>query len=416
MRIGSPSTQGREMHKLLHIVKTATPGAILAVLLGACSGQAVKESDYFEYEDEPTPDVAEPAEPPAEPERAPVRIALRDDVPDRYVVKKGDTLWDISALFLRDPWLWPEIWYFNPQIDNPHLIYPGDILTLVYVDGKPQLRLTRDGVTVQPPDTAPAGIETVRLSPRVREEDLKQAIPTIPLDVIGPFLVKPRIVSKEELEAAPYIVSSLDRHLIAASGNTVYVRNFKEEGLDVRYSIFRPGRVFKDPQTGKVLGYETTLVSEAKLAAPGDPATLILTRSFRETLNGDRILPVDSGRISSNFIPKAPSTRVEGQIIALVDAISNAARRQVVVINLGEQDGMEPGTVLAIEQLGGRVRDPFSNGGSSIVTLPNTRAGLLMVFRVFDQVSYGLIMSSTRPVQTHDFVRNPIPSANVLTQ
>src|SRR5690606_10469234 len=135
----------------------------------------------------------------------------------------------------------------------------------------------------------PAAIETARLSPKVREEDRKQAIPTIPLAVIGPFLVKPRIVSQEELEAAPYIVSSLDRHLIAASGNTVYVRNFKEEGLDVRYSIFRPGRVFKDPQTGKVLGYETTLVSEAKLTAPGDPATMILTRSFRETLNGDRI-------------------------------------------------------------------------------------------------------------------------------
>ncbi|HEX7027752.1 MAG TPA: LysM peptidoglycan-binding domain-containing protein, partial [Gammaproteobacteria bacterium] len=325
---------------LLHIVKTAIPGVILAVLLGACSSQATRQSDYFDY-DEPLPDVAEPMESaPESPEPAPVRIALRDDVPDRYVVKKGDTLWDISSLFLRDPWLWPEIWYFNPQIDNPHLIYPGDILTLVYVDGKPQLRVTRDGATtVQPPDTAPAGIETVRLSPHVRTEDLKQAIPTIPLDVIGPFLVKPRVVSEEELEAAPYILSSLDRHLINASGNTVYARNFKEGAADIRYSIFRPGRVFKDPKTDKVLGYETTLVSEAKLVEPGDPATLVLTRSLRETLNGDRILPADSGRISHNFIPKAPSTRVEGQIIALVDAISHAAQRQVVVINLGEQDG-----------------------------------------------------------------------------
>lgn len=402
------------MHKLLQIVKTAIPGAILAVLLGACSGQVVKESDYFEYDDEPLPDIAETAEAPA---RDPVRIALRDDVPDRYVVKKGDTLWDISALFLRDPWLWPEIWYFNPQIGNPHLIYPGDILTLVYVDGKPQLRVTRNGTTtVQPPDTAPAGIETVRLSPRVREEDLNQAISTIPLDVIGPFLIKPRIVSKEELETAPYIVSSLDGHLINASGNTVYARKLESGARDVRYNIFRPGRVFKDPKTGEVLGYETTLVSEAKLLEPGDPATLILTRSLRETLNGDRILPADSGRISHNFIPKAPRTEVRGQIVALVDAISHTAQRQIVVINLGEQDGMEPGTVLGIEQTGGRVRDPYANGGSSTVTLPNTRAGLLMVFRVFDQVSYGLIMNSTRAVQTHDIVRNPTPSSDVLTQ
>lgn len=407
------------MHKLLHIVKTATPGAILAALLSACAGQVAKESDYFGYDEEPLPDIAEPVEPAETVERAPVRIALRDDVPDRYVVKKGDTLWDISALFLRDPWLWPEIWYFNPQIDNPHLIYPGDILTLVYVDGKPQLRVTRDGATtVEGPSLStppPAGIKTVKLSPRVRTEDLEQAIPTIPIDVIGPFLIKPRIVSKAELEAAPYIVSSLDRHLVNASGNTVYARNFKDTG-EVRYNIFRPGRVFKDPKTGEVLGYETTLVSEAKLMQSGDPATLLLTRSLRETLNGDRILPADSGKISHNFIPQAPTTEVEGQIIALVDAISHAAQRQVVVINLGEKQGMKAGTVLAIEQAGGEVRDPYARKGNPMVTLPNTRAGLLMVFRVFDQVSYGLIMNSLRTIHTHDIVRNPGPSADVFTQ
>jgi nucleoid-associated protein YgaU len=408
------------MHKLLHIVKTVAPGAILAALLGACSGPAVMDNlDAGYYEDEPPPESAEPAKP-AEPEttgHTPVRIALRDDVPDHYVVKKGDTLWDISALFLRDPWLWPEIWYFNPQIDNPHLIYPGDILTLVYVDGKPQLRLTREGTTEEPPSlaTAPAGINTVKLSPHVRTEDLKQAIPTIPIDVIGPFLIKPRIVSKEELDTAPYIVSSLDEHLITASGNTVYARNLKGEGA-TRYNIFRPGRVFKDPKTGEVLGYEATLVSEAKLLQPGDPATLVLTRSLRETLNGDRILSVDSGKISHNFIPQAPSTEVEGQIIALIDAISHTAQRQIVVINLGHRQGMIPGTVLAVEQAGAEVRDPYAREGSRTVTLPNTQAGLLMVFRVFDKVSYGLIMNSSRTIHTYDVVRNPQPSAAVFTQ
>lgn len=404
------------MHKLVYIVKTATPGVILAVLISACSGQSVKEGNDFGYsEDEPLPDTTEPRERAEAAERVPVRIALREDVPDRYVVKKGDTLWDISALFLRDPWLWPEIWYFNPQIDNPHLIYPGDILTLVYVDGKPQLRLTREGAASVAHPAPPAGIDTVKLSPQVRASDLKQAIPTIPMDVIGPFLIKPRVVSKAELETAPYIVSSLDRHLINASGNTVYARNLKSEG-DVRYNIFRPGRVFTDPKTGKVLGYESTLVSEAKLVQAGDPATLILTRSLRETLNGDRILPAESGKISHNFIPKAPEIEVEGQIIALVDAISHAAQRQIVVINLGERQGMEPGTVLAIEQTGGEIRDPYARKVNSTITLPNTRAGLLMVFRVFDQVSYGLILDSTRTVHTNDIVRNPAPSADVLTQ
>lgn len=409
------------MHKLLHTVKTVAPGAILAALLVACSGPAVMETGDVGYESEPPPENAQPAKPAeAEPvERTPVRIALRDDVPDRYVVKNGDTLWDISAMFLRDPWLWPEIWYFNPQINNPHLIYPGDVLTLVYVDGKPQLRVTREGAaTVEPPPlatTAPAGIKTVKLSPHVRSEDLKQAIPTIPIDVIGPFLIKPRIVSKEELDAAPYIVSSLDEHLITASGNTVYARNLTGES-EVRYSIFRPGRVFKDPNTGEVLGYETTLVSEAKLLHPGDPATLLITRSLRETLNGDRILPADSGKISHNFIPKAPSTDVKGQIIALIDAISHTAQRQIVVIDLGQHQGMVPGTVLAVEQTGGEVRDPYARSGSRTVALPNTQAGLLMVFRVFDHVSYGLIMDSSRTIHTHDIVRNPQPSADVFTQ
>lgn len=410
------------MHMLARILKFTVAGAILAVLLGGCSGQAVKDSDYDYYEDEPAPVYEAPVETaPAEVvvEKQPVRIALRDDVPGQYIVKKGDTLWAISSLFLRDPWLWPEIWYFNPQIDNPHLIYPGDVLTLVYIDGKPQLRLSRDdgGVSTSviepvaaPTVSAPAGIQTYKVSPRVRSQGLDQAIPTIPVDVIEPFLIKPRIVTKKELENAPYILSSLDRHLINASGNTVYARGLADEG-DVRYNIFRPGRELRDPRSGEILGYETTLVSEAKLLRAGDPATLMLTRSLRETLNGDRILPADKGTVSYNFLPKPPSTAVNGQIIALFDAISQTAQRQVVIINLGDRQGIEVGTVLAIEQAGGEIRDNYARRGKATVTLPNTRAGLLMIFRVFDRVSYGLIMDSQRPIKLNDFVLNPAPTA-----
>lgn len=399
--------------------KFTAAAAILAVLSGGCSGPEVRDSDYSYYEDEP-PEVYEPPveAAPAETviEKQPVRIALRDDVPGQYIVKKGDTLWAISSLFLRDPWLWPEIWYFNPQIDNPHLIYPGDVLTLVYIDGKPQLRLSRDdGVStavIEPVRSvgAPAGIQTYKVSPRVRAEGLDKAIPTISVDVIEPFLIKPRIVTKRELENAPYILSSLDRHLINATGNTVYARGLVDEG-DVRYNIFRPGREFRDPRSGEILGYETTLVSEAKLMSAGDPATLILTRSLRETLNGDRILPADKGAISYSYLPKPPATTVNGQIIALFDAISQTAQRQVVIINLGERQGIEVGTVLAIEQAGGEVRDNYARRGKATVTLPNTRAGLLMVFRVFDRVSYGLIMDSQRPIHVNDYVLNPAPTA-----
>ena len=409
------------MQMLAKLIKF-TAGAILAALIGACTmtPEVVEDSGDYGYADESWEPIEEEITAPAQPapEKEPVRIALRDDVPAQYIVKKGDTLWDISSLFLRDPWLWPEIWYFNPQINNPHLIYPGDILTLVYVDGKPQLRLSREGDAIiqrTPEAIAPSGIDTFKISPSVRSEGLDKAIPTIPVDAIEPFLIKPRVITKEELDAAPYIVSSLDQHLISAAGNTVYARNLVDEG-DVRYNIFRPGRAFRDPRTGKILGYETTLVSEAKLVQTGDPATLILTRSLRETLNGDRILPADKGKISYNFIPKPPTTTARGHIIALVDAISQTAQNQIVVMNLGEQHGMEVGTVLAIEQTGAAIQDSYARRGNKNVRLPNTRAGLTMIFRVFDQVSYGLIMASERAIHVDDMVVNPTPSADVLTQ
>jgi hypothetical protein len=369
----------------------------------------------------PAPATSQPKQQPQP--AAPTRIALRENVPDRYTVKKGDTLWDIATLFLRDPWLWPEIWYFNPQIDNPHLIYPGDVLALIYVDGRPQLRLTRDGeIPIPPTDTSsatgttvtriiepeiPAGLRTVKLSPTVREQDLKKAIPTIPVNAIEPFLIKPQVISKKELDRAPYIVSSLDQHLVSASGHTIYARGLDADSEEVRYQIFRPEGAFKDPKSGAILGYETTLVSEAKLLRHGDPATLLITRNIRETLNGDRILPADRGKISYNFIPKAPNSEVEGYIIKLIDMLSHSAQRQVVVINLGERQGIEVGTVLAIDQAGAEVRDPYAESGYGTVRLPDERAGLLMVFRVFERVSYGLIMESTRTVHINDVVRNP---------
>ncbi len=336
------------------------------------------------------------------------RITIRDNTPDSYVVKPGDTLWGIATFFLEDPWLWPQIWYFNPQIDNPHLIYPGDIITLVYVDGKPQLRLQRDGddnIVTQIPTTKP-GLQTFKLSPRVRSESIKSAIPTVPLNAIRPFLINPRIVSQEELDAAPYVLSSLDNHLVTGQGNRIYVRGL-ENANESRYNIFRPGKKFYDPNTKQLLGMQTLKVSEAQLNELGDPSTLTITNSLRETLNGDRILPAEEGRLDYNFIPKAPDNEMNGQIISLVDAISYTAKNQIVVINLGLRDGVDVGNVFAIDQKIPKVRDRWSKVKNDVVDLPELRIGLLMVFRVLDRVSYGIVVDATRTIHLNDAVRNP---------
>ncbi len=317
-------------------------------------------------------------------------VALNPDHPDRYVVKRGDTLWDIAARFLRDPWLWPEIWHVNPQIENPHLIYPGDVISLVYVDGKPRLVLER-------------GRRTVKLSPQVRELPLDEAIPTIPLDAIRPFLSRPRVLGEGEFEAAPYVVASADEHLIAASGMRVYARGVLGDA-GARYAVLRRGQVYRDPDTGEVLGLEAIHVADAQVQRPGDPAVLVLQRSTRETLPGDRLFPVGEDRYTDNFLPRAPGRRVEGRIIAVFDGVSRIGQYQVVVLNRGARDGMEPGHVLAVHRAGETIRDPVRR---EKVTLPDERAGIVMVFRTFDRVSYALVMSATRSLRVLDRVRNP---------
>lgn len=402
------------------IIRTFTVFFIMTAFLASCSfggskkGTDFGEGDYAPAEvtaiDEPDPFFAEP-DVQAQPVKtqAPVvkqRIAIREDTPDSYIVKSGDTLWGIATFFLEDPWLWPEIWYFNPQIENPHLIYPGDIISLVYVDGKPQLRLKRDGDQILTQVPAQTGLETFKLSPRIRSESIKSAIPTVPLNAIRPFLINPRIISQQELDAAPYVLSSLDNHLVTSQGNRIYVRGL-ESANESRYNIFRPGKKFYDPETEELLGIQTIKVSEAQLNQLGDPSTMTLTNSLRETLNGDRILPAEEGRLDYNFIPKAPDSDMNGQIISLVDAISYTAKNQIVVINLGSRDGVDVGNVFAIDQKLDSARDHWSKKKGEVVKLPELRIGLLMVFRVFDRVSYGIVVDAKRTIHLNDAVRNP---------
>lgn len=322
-------------------------------------------------------------------EPAPVQSRLNPAHPDRYVVKKGDTLWDISAMFLRDPWFWPEIWYANPQVNNPHLIFPGDVLTLVYIDGQPRIVLERGG-------------DRERLQPRVRAEQLEDAIFTIPYDRIAAFLSRPSVLDRATVERAPYILTSRRGHLAHGSQTEVYVRG-AEFGDGELFSVMHIGEPLHDPDDGRMLGYQGIYVGEGRIVRNGDPATLFLSATAREALNGDRLLPVETD-FPLRFIPRAPETNVEGRIIDILDSVSRAGAYQIVTLNRGAKHGLESGHVLAVWQAGERVPDRFGGGR---VQLPDEYAGYLMIFRTLDEVSYGLIMQTANEISVLDWVRNP---------
>lgn len=332
-------------------------------------------------------------------------LALRPDAPERYVVVKGDTLWDISARFLRDPWLWPEIWQANPGIANPHLIYPGDLILLSYdSDGRPILKIQRGGDSL-----SASGLQNNKLSPTVRSSPLDSAIPAIPLDAIQQFLTKARIVTQEEYDRAPYIVAFSDDRLIAATTDQAYVRGIKSEDKFKRYSIIRLGKPYRNPgaKPDEILGYETIEVAGADLEQPGDPASLVIIRAEREVLAGDRLFPIIDSELQQNYTPHAPDKPIEGTIIAVLDGVSRIGQFHVVVLNQGKKAGVEPGHVLAVYQSGRKVRDNFAAKPGELVTLPDEEAGIVLVFRTFDDVSYALVMRALRDMRLHDKVQNP---------
>lgn len=324
---------------------------------------------------------------------------LSPTAPQSYTVRKGDTLWGIASTFLRDPWVWPEIWYVNPQVENPHLIYPGDVLTLAYgADGRPQITLQRG--------------DSSRLSPRVRSQPLEGAIRTIPYETLSAFLSKPMVLEKKEIKAAPYVVSSREQHLINAAGNTIYARGDLDEA-GAHYNVMHIGEPLRDPDDNDVVGYQAHYAAAAKLTRDGDPATLTITESERETLQGDKLFP-SVVEVPPDFLPRAPEGDIDGRIISLVNGIGMVGRLQAVVLNRGQQHGLEPGHVLGIYQVSPKVRDHYGGGMGeksrsfgSKVQLPDERAGILMVFKTFDRISYGLIMESDVPIRELDRIGNP---------
>ena len=320
-------------------------------------------------------------------------VELNPNHPERYVVVKGDTLWDIAGHFLRDPWLWPEIWHVNPQIANPHLIYRGDTLVLTSVNGKPRLMLER-------------GSRDVKLSPQMRSTPLDMAIPAIPMDSIRPFLTRTYVVGEKELDSAPYVVEFVDEHIVAGAGNRAYVRRI-ESNEHANFNVVRLGKAYKDGDTGEILGYEALYVGDALLQRTGDPATLLLTSTEIETLVGDRLLHSAKDTIQQNFHPKAPGQEIKGNIISVFNGVSQIGQYHVVVLDRGSENGLQPGDVLAVDRRGKTILDPITPNQRDKVTLPDEHAGTLLVFRTFPRVSFGLVMAATKAIHILDRVRNP---------
>ncbi len=379
-------------------------------------------------------------------------LTINPDHPERYTVVKGDTLWDISARFLEQPWRWPEIWGVNPQIDNPHLIYPGDIISLSYQDGQPVLNVERGTGQV-------VSGRNVKLSPTIRSSDNIEAIPTIPIDAVQQFLERPVVLDENEMDNWPYVVSSYDEHLIATTGNTIYIRGLPEDANTARYSIYRKGQAYINPKKDEddkdeILGYEAIYVGDATIQKSGDPASAVITIVDREVLIGDRLIPQSDEDVSTEFIPRSTNSEMEGNILSVVDGVSQIGQYQIVVLNLGEEQGLETGNVLGIYQSGyvvqdkigpnipkseeekeaerveietnGTVISKLAYGVSQLidkfeesfptiankqakfedVTLPEEYVGVVMVFRTFNKVSYGLVMETQGPIHVLDSVRS----------
>jgi len=355
-------------------------------------------------------------------------IMLKNDHPDQYVVVKGDTLWDISAKFLSDPWLWPTVWKLNrDEIKNPHLIYPGDVIVLDTSGGIPALRLLRESVLSEHGNSS--SNKEVMINPNVLVEPLnKEAIPTISLSAITPFLNQPLIVENNELNGLPRIIAGQDDRVILSPSSRIYIHGIPD-GENLYWHIYRKGNAMIDPDTKTNLGYEAIYLGDAKIIKYGDPATAEIIRAKEEVFATDRLTPI-SNTIDSNFIPHAPELAIQGKIMTVYGGVSEAGAGSIVSINRGHENGIEIGHVLAIQNAGRLVQDTEINKSDSfslketikntfssekkssksainMVKLPDERAGLLMIFRVFDHVSYGLVMQTEQAIHALDTVINP---------
>lgn len=371
------------------------------LLLNGCA--STKQPYAVVVQENPEPEVIT-VQAKIEPPKPRETVVYEPEHPETYIVQKGDTLWDISSQFLRDPWYWPEIWYKNPQVNNPHLIYPGDELAIIYVGGVKRIQLSRRGETGQ---ALSSGMKIVKLSPRIRAQSIDASIPSIAIESIRQLLEKPLVIDEEELAKAAYVLDSRNNHLANAINDTLYIRKLDTSTGNGRYQIFRPNKPLIDTVTGEVLGYEALYVAEAKLEKKGDPASVRVTSSSREILRDDRVLPIDNSNLERDFFPRAPKTRVNGRIISILDGISQVGQYDTVAINLGERDGLVSGNILVINRLGKVVVDHNEEEKNFQVKLPDERIGVLMVVRAYEKMSFALIMEADEPIRLNEHVTTP---------
>jgi hypothetical protein len=330
------------------------------------------------------------------------QLMLKDNIPARYVVAKGDTLWGISSRFLKNPWKWPDLWGINKDVvRNPHWIYPGDVLILDLTGATPRLRL----------EGAPDGglsrwngyeLQVSNLTPQMRSQELApMAIPTIPAKAIDPFLVRPLIVNPSQVASAPKIVANVDQRVVVSAGDTAYVMGLDQK-KGQRWQVYRKGRVFQDPDSKEVLGFEAIYLGDANVTGFGEISTVQLVNAVQEVATGDR-LTVAPPLQSLPYVPRAPTRPVAGRVIAgSDDTVAEMGTYSVVILNRGARDGLEVGNVLGLYRSEGTVTVT-----GRTLQLPEQRYGLLMVFRVFERMSYGLILASNRPANVLDTFRNP---------
>lgn len=327
-------------------------------------------------------------------------ITLKPNHPSIYYVKEGDTLWDIAGKFLQHEWQWPQIWQNNQQVTNPHLIYPGDSLHLSWIDGKPHISIERG-------DKFHDGYPVVKLSPKAIAHPITDAIPAVSLDSIQPFLLSAQVVTRSTLDKAPYLLGGADSRNIWAAGDSVYVRSPDKawNSAHTSYGVYQVGKPYIDPQSGEVLGYEALLVGQLKLEKiDADIATMKVISSNRGLKVNDRILPSVEHKQLARYFPQPPNGKIDGRIIRLFDALNEVARHDVVVINKGLRDGLVEGNLLQIREPGELVED---KNRQQYVRLPSKKVGNMLLFRVFDKVSFGLIMESLLPISKSAKVVTP---------
>jgi hypothetical protein len=356
---------------------------------------------------------------------------LKDTAPERYIVIKGDTLWDISGRYLKEPWRWPELWKMNQdQIRNPHRIYPGDVLVLEHTAAGPQLRVTKKD------------LDTVKLSPRVRVESTARPIPSISPAAIDAWLSKPLVLGETELDSAARIIATQESRVVLGTGNIAYVEGISKSQGD-RWHLVRRGDALIDPETGNTLGYLGIYVGEARVVRHGDVSTIEIVKAVEEIYRDDRLLPASKEQPVFSYVPHAPQKPVRARIVSAYPNLFETGPRAVVALSKGSNDGLRVGTVLAIlrspqdsryplrtsplygeQGLGGtgrheyrgadlRTRDApiYSRGEAlnedALARLPVERYGLVMVFRTFDRAAFALVMEASRPVSLNDVATNP---------